>query len=159
SCSRTSSKFVGALPVPATPTITASGSTTFCQGSGVTLTSSPASLYQWSSGQTTQQIFVTAAGSYSVTTTNANGCSATSAATSVTVNPLPTATITAGGPTNFCAGGSVTLSAPAGLSSYAWSNGATTQSINVTTAGNYSVTVTNANGCGATSAATAVTVD
>src|SRR5205823_3542276 len=32
SCSRTSSKFVGALPVPATPTITAGGSTTFCQG-------------------------------------------------------------------------------------------------------------------------------
>src|SRR5439155_22093911 len=75
------------------------------------------------------------------------------------VNPLPTATITASGPTNFCGGGSVTLSAPAGLSSYAWSNGATTQSINVTTAGNYGVTVTNANGCGATSAATAVTVD
>ena len=38
--------------------------------------------------------------------TDANGCSATSAPTAVTVNALPTPTITAGGPTTFCAGGS-----------------------------------------------------
>ena len=44
----------------------------------------------------------------------------------VTVNALPaTPTITAGGPTTFCAGGSVTLTSSAGTS-YLWSNGATT---------------------------------
>jgi len=90
--------------------------------------------------------------------TNANGCSATSAATSVTVNPLPAATITAGGPTTFCAGGSVMLTSSAG-SSYLWSTGATTSSITVTTSGNYTVGVTNANGCSATSAPTTVTVN
>ncbi|MBK9418905.1 MAG: hypothetical protein IPN62_16895, partial [Flavobacteriales bacterium] len=45
-----------------------------------------------------------------VTVTNGNGCSATSAGTTVTVNPNPaTPTISAGGPLTFCAGGSVTL--------------------------------------------------
>ncbi|MBC8034759.1 MAG: T9SS type A sorting domain-containing protein, partial [Chitinophagaceae bacterium] len=48
--------------------------------------------------------------------------------------------------------------APAGFS-YLWSNGATTQSINVTSSGNYSVTVTNANNCSAASAVTSVTVN
>jgi hypothetical protein len=85
------------------------------------------------------------------------GCSGTSSATSVTVTPLPTPTITVGGPTTFCAGGSVTLTSSAG-SSYLWSpGGATTQSISATNTGSYSVSVTTS-GCTGTSAATAVTV-
>jgi len=68
-----------------------------------------------------------------------------------TVNPLPAApTITAGGPTIFCTGGSVTLTSSAGTS-YLWSTGATTASISPATAGNYSVQVTNASGCQSTS--------
>ena len=73
------------------------------------------------------------------------------------MNALPAATITAGGPLAFCADGSVTLTASAGAS-WLWSTGATTQSITVNTAGSYSVTVTNASNCSATSAATIVTV-
>jgi hypothetical protein len=143
---------------PPAPTITAGGPTTFCAGGAVTLTASSAASYAWSNGATTQSITVSATGAYSVTVADANGCSATSAATSVTVNPLPTPTIAAGGPTTFCAGGAVTLTAsPA--ASYAWSNGATTQSINVSAGGTYSVTVIDANGCSATSAATGVTVN
>jgi large repetitive protein len=156
-CSATSaatSVTVNALP---TATIAASGATTFCAGGSVTLTASAGASYAWSNGASTQSIIVSDAGSYSVTVTNANGCSATSAATAVTVNPLPTPTITAGGPTTFCQGGSVTLTASAGAS-YTWSNGATTQSITVFDAGSYSVAVTNAAGCSAASAATAVTV-
>jgi len=66
------------------------------------------------------------------------------------VAPTPTcvANITASGATTFCSGGNVTLTANAG-SSYLWSNGATTQSISATTSGTYSVIVTNANGCSA----------
>src|SRR5205823_7227209 len=132
-------------PAPTTPTISAGGPTTFCQGSNVTLTSSDATSYHWSTGETTKSITVNAAGSYTVTVTDANNCtSAASAATTVTVNPLPTATITAGGPTTFCQGGSVTLTSSDG-SSYHWSTGENTKSINVTAAGNYTVTVTNAN--------------
>jgi hypothetical protein len=157
-CSATSaatSVTVQALPAA---TITPSGPTTFCAGGSVTLTAGAGSSYLWSTGATTQSIVASAAGGYSVTVTNANGCSATSAATSVTVDALPVATVTAGGPATFCAGGSVTLTASAGAS-YLWSNGATTSSINVTSAGSYSVTVTNTAGCSATSAATSVTVN
>src|SRR4051795_5517931 len=66
--------------------------------------------------------------------------------------------ITASGPTTFCAGANVTLTASSGAS-YAWSTGATTQSIVASNAGNYSVTVTNASGCSATSASTTVTLN
>jgi hypothetical protein len=54
--------------------------------------------------------------------------------------------ISSSGPTTFCDGGSVLLSSNPG-ESYLWSNGATTQSINVATTGNYSATVTYADGC------------
>ena len=65
----------------------------------------------------------------------------------VTVYPTPqTPVITSSGPTSFCAGSSVTLTAPAGFT-YQWSNGATTQSIVVSSAGSYSVVVIDANGC------------
>jgi len=76
-------------PLP-TPTITANGSTTLCQGGSVTLTASAGSTYLWSTGAATQSITVSTAGSYTVTVTNANGCSATSSATVVVVNALPT---------------------------------------------------------------------
>jgi gliding motility-associated-like protein len=147
--------------LPATPTITAGGPTTFCAGGSVTLTSSPEATYLWSNGATTQSINITTAGSYSVRVKNASGCqSAASVATIVTVNALPaTPTITAGGPITFCSGGSVTLTSSAG-STYLWSTGATTQSINVTSSGSYTVRVTNANGCqSASSVATIVTVN
>ena len=155
----TTSVTVNALP--ATPTITAGGPTTFCDGESVTLTSSAATSYLWSTGATTASINVTSAGSYTVQVTNASGCQSTaSVATIVTVNALPaTPTITAGGPTTFCEGGSVNLTSSAG-STYLWSTGAATASINVSTSGSYTVQVTNANGCqSALSAATTVTVN
>ena len=130
---------------PAVANISANGATTFCAGGSVTLTASAGSSYAWSNGATTQSISVNATGNYSVTVTNANGCSA-SASQVVTVNELPAVSVSANGATTFCAGGSVTLTASAG-SSYAWSNGATTQSISVNATSNYSVTVTNASGC------------
>ena len=92
--------------------MTASGSTSLCPGGSVTLTAPAGFTYLWSNGAIGQSITVSAAGSYSVTVTNANGCPATSAPVGVTVNPLPqTPTITASGPTSFCQGGSVTLTA------------------------------------------------
>ncbi|MCX6266352.1 MAG: T9SS type A sorting domain-containing protein, partial [Bacteroidetes bacterium] len=73
------------------------------------------------------------------------GCTDTET-TSITVHPLPTAVITPSGPTTFCQGGSVTLSASGGMG-YLWSTLPTTSSITVSESGNYQVTVTNANGC------------
>lgn len=116
-----------------TPSITASGLTTFCAGNSVTLSSSPASAYSWSNGSTSGSINVTTSGNYFVTITDANGCQATSAATPVTVNPLATASI--GGTTSVCknaAAPSVTFSASGGTAPYTFSyniNGGSTQTI------------------------------
>ena len=77
--------------------------------------------------------------------------------TGQTLTP-PTATITPNGSTTICSGGFVQLTASAG-SSYLWSNGATTQSITVTQAGPYSVSVTNNDGCSATSQPVNITVN
>jgi Subtilase family/PKD-like domain/Secretion system C-terminal sorting domain/Ig-like domain CHU_C associated len=137
--------------------ITAGGPVTFCQGGNVVLTASAGTSYLWSNGSTSQQIGVNTSGTYTVIVTT-GGCNLTSAPTVVTVNPLPSATITAGGPTTFCDGNSVVLTASAG-SSWLWSNGATTQSITVSTGGANTVKVTNASGCFANSAATDITVN
>lgn len=84
-----------------------------------------------------------------------NGCTNTQNVT-VSVKPKPTVTIT--GNTSFCSGGSTTLNAGAGYSSYSWSTGLSTQTITATASGIYSVTVTNASGCTATSAVTVTAV-
>ncbi|MBL7726744.1 MAG: S8 family serine peptidase [Dinghuibacter sp.] len=151
------------VTVNASPTasITPGGPTTFCQGLNVVLTASAASSYSWSNGATTQSITATTSGNYTVTVTNAAGCSATSGPVAVTVNANPAATVTASGPVTFCQGGSVTLTANTGTA-YQWSNGATTQSIVVNGpigAANYSVQVTQAGGCVSSSANTQVTVN
>jgi gliding motility-associated-like protein len=148
---------VNALPLAA---ISSLGSTTFCQGGSVTLLATPGTSYLWSGNNaTTQSNTVSTSGNYTVTVMNAAGCTATSAPVAVTVNALPAVpVVVASGPTAICPSGSVTLTAPAGFASYLWSNGLTTASITVNTAGNYKVTVTNANGCSATSAITVVTV-
>ncbi len=157
-CSATSSPTVVTVNNNPAAIITPDGPTTFCPGGSVNLTASAGTSWLWSNGATTQSINVTADGTFSVTVTNAEGCSATSSPTVVTVNSNPTATIDADGPTTFCTGGSVTLTASSGAS-WLWSNGATTQSITVSTGGSYSVTVTNGPGCSATSSPTVVTVN
>jgi len=58
----------------------------------------------------------------------------------------PQPTISPVGTVSFCQGQSATLSATSGYPTYQWSNNATTQTINVTTAGNFSVRVTNSQG-------------
>ena len=70
--------------------------------------------YLWSTGATTQNITVTANGNYSVTVTDANGCSSVAGPVPVRLFTLPTPTITASGPTTFCDGESVTLTATGG---------------------------------------------
>src|SRR5204863_3823407 len=114
-------------PLP-NASITPSGPTTFCQGNSVTLTSSAANNYLWSNSSASQSINVTSSGNYFVTVTDANNCTASSSAVSVTVNPLPNASITPSGPTTFCQGNSVTLTSGV-ANSYLWSNSSSSQSI------------------------------
>lgn len=136
--------------------ITASGPLTFCQGSNVVLSANPAGTYQWSNGATTPSITVTSTQTLTVTVSS-SGCTSTSTPISVIVNPLPIAVITPLTATTVCDGDNVLLAASAG-SSWAWSNGLTTQSATINTPGNYTVTVTNSFGCSATSAPIQVTV-
>jgi hypothetical protein len=92
------------------------------------------------------------------------GLCATTTTMTITVNPLPTASITAGGATTFCSGGNVGLTASGG-STYSWRNGSTPVGTSASlytasTAGSYTVIATDVNGCvSAASSAIAVTVN
>ena len=128
------------------PTVTASGPTTFCASSSVTLTSSTAGSYLWSSGQTTQSISVNQSGSYSVTITSGT-CSATSSSTTVNATSAPaTPTVTTSGPLSTCTGNSITLTSST-ANGYLWSTGSTSSSITVNTAGTYWVRVFSSGNC------------
>jgi PKD repeat protein len=128
--------------------------------------------YQWYrngspiSGATGSSYVATLAGSYMVAVTNSSNCTTTSSVLGVTINPLPTATISASGATTFCSGSSVDLNAPTGTGfSYIWMlngsaiSGATSATYTASASGDYTVQVTDAHGCSATSSATAVTVN
>ncbi len=131
---------INPLPVPSI-----AGVTTICQGAVTLLDAGPGySGYLWSNGATTQTINAGTAGPVTVTVTDANGCAAP-ASTSITVNALPVPVIT--GVNAFCQGQSSTLDAGAGFSSYLWSTGDVTRTINVSTGGLYTVTVSAATGC------------
>ncbi|MBI1838055.1 MAG: PKD domain-containing protein [Flavobacteriia bacterium] len=89
----TQTNYVTVNAVPSIPTITTSGSTTFCQGNNVVLTSSASTGNTWSTSASTPSITVTNSGNYTVTTSNGS-CSSTSSSTTITVNPLPTISMT-----------------------------------------------------------------
>ncbi len=155
----------GTCVAPSAPS--ASG-VSICSGNTASLSATGAGTLKWYSASTGGTLLATAS-TYTTPTLTSNttyyvqdstcAISATRTAVLVTVNALPTATITASTATTFCSGGSVLLTASAG-SSFLWSTGATTQAITATTANSYTVKVTNANGCQSTSsAATVVTVN
>jgi len=133
---------------PAMPTISASGSTTFCSGTGsVVLTSSQAGRYLWSTGDTSRSITVSAIGTYSVRNYFAGStCSSLPASIVIRNGVFSAPIITSTGGTAVCEGGTLTLSVPI-ASGYIWSTGATTRTISVTAAGSYTVQVVSALGC------------
>ncbi|MEP7128381.1 MAG: endonuclease/exonuclease/phosphatase family protein, partial [Chitinophagales bacterium] len=93
--------------------------------------------------------------SYTVMSVDANAANNAMSPSSVVVNPNPAVTISPAGPVSICNGSSVTLTASSG-NSYLWSTGETTQSISVSTAGNYFATVSISTGCFSTSATVVV---
>src|SRR5207253_2175159 len=95
--------------------------------------------YNWNpSGQTTQTASNLTSGNFSITVTDANGCTNINTAS---VTPTGSITATANGST-ICAGQNATLSASGGTN-YSWSTGATTSSITTlaTVTATYSVIV------------------
>lgn len=157
------------IPSPS-DVVSISGPLTFCFGSSVSLTVGTGTgyTYQWFDaggaivGATGNVFTVTGTGAYYATITNTDGCVATTAITNVVVNPLPDPTITLGGPSVFCVGGGVLLSAFPGLS-YQWFRngvaitGANSANYTATSTGGYTVRITNAaTGCTSITAADSV---
>jgi gliding motility-associated-like protein len=168
-CTATASVAVTVNPLPAP---TAGNTGPYCVGNTIQLTSSGASAYAWSgpnsySNATQNPTLANATtamgGTYSVTATDANGCSAT-ASTNITINALPLPAASNTGP--YCVATNIQLNATGGTT-YNWSGplafASGTQNPTITgatlaMAGNYTVTVTDANGCSAT-AVTAVVIN
>jgi len=124
--------------------------------------------YSWTSGETTQSITTSVEGTYNVTVTNNKGC--TKVSDNIVVRPNPAAVVTAGGPTTFCDGGSVVLSANTGTGlTYQWYaisgssmtaiENATSSDLTVTTTGSYGAVITNEFGCYSRTNVTDVTVN
>ncbi len=125
--------------------------------------------YTWSNGSTTTNTSSTtntisglAAGTYTVTITDANSNTSTASATitepvALTANTAVDSNATCNG----SADGGATAAATGGVTpyTYLWNNGATTSAITGVSAGTYSVTVTDANGCTATSSSGIIASD
>ncbi len=144
----TTSGDVCAGDTDATATATATGGT-------------PPFTYSWSTGANGPTITGLGAGTYTVTATDANNCPQTA---SVTIQNLPSPTVTIQGPNIICgANNSGTLTAVGAGGSpgylYNWSTGAVTATISVSTTGTYSVTITDQNGCTASTSTTVTVID
>ena len=127
------------------PQVTIQGTTTICAGGSTVLDAGPGfSSYLWSNGSTSQILATSVPGTYTVTIQDNEGCEGQDA---VTITSLADFEPTISGDLTFCEGTSTTLIAEGGFNSYVWSNGSTSQQIEVTNPGTFLLEVTNGNGC------------
>ena len=145
-CTGTKSITIAVAPAVVT---SITGNLNICNGSFTTLTANGAfPSYSWSSGGNTATISTNVSGPFTVTVTNAQGCTGTA---SVTVNEVAPPSVSISGPTDVCIGSAITLTAqPASLTTFNWSSGPMTRTINVGSGGTYTVTASIGSGCTAT---------
>ncbi|MBL8011760.1 MAG: gliding motility-associated C-terminal domain-containing protein [Flavobacteriales bacterium] len=125
---------------------------TECTGEPVLLDAgNPGATFAWSTGAVTPTIAPTAAGTYTVLVSTPQGCSASFSAV-VTFVPWPVVDL--GPDTALCQGDVLTLDAGNPGTTYTWSTGAVTHTIDVVQNGTYSVTVDNGH-CSASDAVVA----
>jgi hypothetical protein len=136
--------------VAPTPSVALGADTSLCTATSFALdASNVGSTYLWNDASTNQTLTATTTSNYAVTVTNSFNCSS-SDNINVTFGTVPT--IDLGADTSVCVGNSFVFDAANFGSTYLWSNGATTQTISVSTANTYSVTVTNSSNCSASDA-------
>jgi len=118
-----------------------------CDGSVTLDAQNSGASYVWSDMSTAQTLSVSSTGTYNVTVTDGNGCTGMDTI-NITINPVPVVDL--GSDSSFCAGGAgIMLDAENAGATYLWNDGTTTQMLTASSAGTYSVTVTDANGCAA----------
>ncbi len=122
--------------------------TEICAGESISLTATGGTSYEWSTGAGSATINVTPGITTTYTVTVTQGSCTDEASVEITVNPIPIATVSPD--EEICAGTNVSLTASGG-STYQWSSGQNTSTINVSPPAttNYVVTVTDA-GCSST---------
>ena len=130
------------LALKATPFVNLGGDRQFCDGDSVVLDAgNPGSIYQWNTGQTSQQIVAKDQGDYVVAVSN-NGCTSKD---SVRVTVQPNFTTSLGPDLILCEGGSVVLDPQISGADFQWNTGETTPTITVTESGSYAVLITQGN--------------
>lgn len=156
-CLAENSDFTGSATVTVNPRpVTNAGAdvTINCTNPSTTLTATGGATYIWSTGETTASITVspTMNSIYTVTTTDANGCTDDDGDGVNVFTDLVLLTANAGADATVnCASPSASLTASGGVA-YVWSTGEAmaTVSVSPTITTTYTVTVTGANGCTAT---------
>jgi hypothetical protein len=124
------------------PTVNLGNDTTYC-GTFTRLLSTGVATTIWSTGVTAPQITVNGPGTY--TATVSNGCGSASDNIVLSQNAAPLVNL--GNDTTLCVGQTVNLDAGNPGATYQWQDNSTSGNFTVSAAGNYSVTVTAANGC------------
>lgn len=146
------------ISLPPVPVPAITGGTYLCTGDTLMLSATIGNgfTYVWSTGDTLVNINVDTIGTYSVVITNCSGSDSISV--NVTTTPPPAPVISVLGNDSICQGQSVGLIASgAGTGgTYKWSSGETTNTINVTVGGTY--TVTGYNACGDSVVSSPVTI-
>ncbi|MBD2701804.1 hypothetical protein IC229_14225 [Spirosoma sp. BT702] len=145
-CTATASSTVEQNVSTPSLSIVPSSATLTCASPTASLSAVGNGTYLWSTGDSTPSISVSVAATYSVTLTGASGCVATDSITIEQNLSVPSISITSSSTTLTCASPTASLLA-VGSGAYKWSTGATTQSISVSIANTYSVTLTAENGC------------
>ncbi|MCC6690858.1 MAG: SprB repeat-containing protein, partial [Bacteroidia bacterium] len=144
---------ITAILTPTNATCSTGGSVSVSVSGG-----SPVFTYLWSNGSSAQTISNVVAANYTVTVTDAGGCTTTNTATVGTTSGVTINSITP--VNNTCSGksaGSATVNPTGGTNpyTYTWSNGLTgTSSITGLAANIYTVTVTDGSGCTSVSTVT-----